>query len=180
MRPVGGTAVARLLLAVICATIFFDALDLSITQIALPQIQAALHVPTTTLPWIATAYVVTYGGFLLLGGRAGDLLGARPVFLTGLTVFGIASLSCGLAGGSAVLIAARAVQGIGAARTVPTAITLLAPAFPEGHVRNRTFANFTATAASGFTAGLVLGGLITGGLSWRWIFLAKVQLVAIV
>jgi MFS family permease len=175
----GGTAVARLLLAVICATIFFDALDLSITQIALPQIQAALHVPTTTLPWIATAYVVTYGGFLLLGGRAGDLLGARPVFLTGLTVFGIASLSCGLAGGSTALIAARAVQGIGAALTVPTAVALLATAFSEGPARNRAFATFTAAAASGFTGGLVLGGLITTGLSWRWIFLAKVPVVAL-
>jgi MFS family permease len=170
---------ARLLLAVICASIFFDALDLSITQIALPQIQAGLHVPTSSLPWIATAYVVTYGGFLLLGGRSGDLLGARPVFLTGLTVFAIASLSCGLAGGSTVLIAARAVQGIGAALTVPTAVALLATAFSEGPARNRAFATFTAAAASGFTGGLVLGGLITTGLSWRWIFLAKVPVVAL-
>jgi MFS family permease len=178
-ETVARAAASGLLLAVICATIFFDALDLSITQIALPQIQAGLHLPTTVLPWVATAYVVTYGGFLLLGGRAGDLLGTRPVFLAGLTVFGIASLACGLAGESTMLIAARAIQGIGAALTVPTAVALLASAFPEGYARNRAFATFTAAAASGFTGGLVLGGLITTGLSWRWIFLVKVPVVAL-
>ncbi|MFC6880846.1 MFS transporter [Actinomadura yumaensis] len=168
-----------LLLAVVCATIFFDALDLSITQIALPSIQEGLGISTSALPWVATAYVVTYGGFLLLGGRAGDLLGARPVFLTGLAIFGAASLVCGIAGGGGVLIGARAVQGVGAALTVPTAVATLAAAFPEGPARNRAFATFTAAAASGFSAGLVLGGLITSGLSWRWIFLAKVPLVAV-
>jgi MFS family permease len=173
------TNAATLLLAVICASIFFDALDLSITQIALPQIQEALRVPTSTLPWIATAYVLTYGGFLLLGGRAGDLIGARKVFITGLAIFGVSSLVCGLAGDSTLLIAARAVQGTGAALTVPTAVALLASAFPEGPARNRGFAAFTAAAASGFTGGLILGGLITSGLSWRWIFLAKVPIVAL-
>jgi MFS family permease len=181
-RGTGGTATgaAGLLLVVVCAAIFFDALDLSVTQIALPSIQVGLHISTSALPWVATAYVVTYGGFLLLGGRAGDLVGVRLVFLTGLTVFGVASLLCGLAGTGGILIGARAVQGVGAALTVPTAVALLAATFPEGPARNRAFATFTATAASGFTAGLVLGGLITGGLSWRWIFLAKVPLVAIV
>jgi MFS family permease len=178
-EPLAETS-AGLLLAVICSTIFFDALDLSITQIALPQIQAALHVSTSALPWIATAYVVTYGGFLLLGGRAGDLIGARPIFLAGLAVIGPASLACGLAWGGTALIAARAVQGIGAALTVPTAVALLATAFPDGPARHRAFSIFTAAAASGFTGGLVFGGLITSGLSWRWIFLAKVPVVAVV
>jgi MFS family permease len=174
----GGPRAAALLLAVVCATIFFDALDLSITQIALPSIQAELHLSTDTLFWVAAGYVVTYGGCLLLGGRAGDLIGARPVFLVGLAIFGGASLVCGLAGGGGLLIGARAVQGIGAALTVPTAVAVLATAFPDGPARNRAFATFTAAAASGFTSGLVLGGLITSGLSWRWIFLAKVPLVA--
>jgi MFS family permease len=170
---------AGIVLAVVSAVIFFDALDLSITQIALPEMQVSLHVATSTLPWIAAAYVVTYGGFLLFGGRASDLLGSRPVFLAGLAVFGIASLACGLAGSAAVLIGARAVQGIGAALTVPAAIAILATAFTDERARTRAFGIFAAAAASGFSAGLVFGGLITSGLSWRWIFLAKVPAVAI-
>lgn len=168
-----------LLLAVVSAAIFFDALDLSITQIALPSIQASLDVSTSTLPWVAAAYVVTYGGFLLLGGRASDLLGARSVFLTGLAVFGAASLACGLSSSTGLLITARAVQGVGAALTVPAAIAVLATAFVDEQARTRAFGIFAAAAASGFTAGLVLGGLLTSGLSWRWIFLAKVPAVAL-
>jgi MFS family permease len=170
---------AGLLLAVVSAVIFFDALDLSITQIALPAIQVSLQVATNTLPWVAAAYVVTYGGFLLFGGRANDLLGSRRVFLTGLAVFGVASLVCGLAGSAVVLIAARAVQGVGAALTVPAAIAVLAAAFTEERARTRAFGVFAAAAASGFSAGLVFGGLITSGLSWQWIFLTKVPAVAL-
>lgn len=169
---------AGLLLAVVCAAIFFDALDLSITQIALPSIQAGLHMSTGSLSWVATAYVVTYGGFLLLGGRANDLLGSRLVFVTGLSVFGVASLACGLAGNAGLLVAARAVQGVGAALTVPAAVALLAATFPAGPARTRAFAAFAAAASSGFAAGLVLGGVLTSGLSWRWIFLGKVPAVA--
>ncbi|MBF6175808.1 MFS transporter [Nocardia blacklockiae] len=171
---------AGILLAVVSAAIFFDALDLSITQIALPSIQESLRLSASTLPWVAAGYVVTYGGFLLLGGRAGDLLGARRVFLAGLAIFGAASLACGLAGGATVLIAARAVQGVGAALTVPAAVTVLATAFTEERARNRAFGVFAAAASSGFGIGLVLGGLLTSGLSWRWIFLAKVPAVALV
>lgn len=170
---------SSLLLAVVSAAIFFDALDLSITQIALPSIQASLRVATSTLPWVAAAYVVTYGGFLLLGGRASDLLGARRVFLAGLTVFGAASLVCGLAGSAAVLLVARAVQGVGAALTVPAAVAILATSFADDRARTKAFGVFAAAAASGFSAGLVLGGLLTSGLSWRWIFLTKVPAVAL-
>jgi MFS family permease len=166
-------------LAVVSAAIFFDALDLSITQIALPAIQTDLLVATSTLPWIATAYVVTYGGFLMLGGRASDLLGSSRVFLAGLAVFGVASLACGLAGSAAELIAARGVQGVGAALAVPAAIAILAGTFTHVQERAHAFGVFAAAAASGFTAGLVLGGLITSGLSWRWIFLAKVPAVVV-
>ena len=120
------------LLLVVCASIFFDALDLSITQIALPSIQHDLGVGAVVLPWVAAAYVVTYGGALLLGGRLTDVLGARPVLLAGLAVFGAASLACGLSPDVAWLITARAVQGVGAALTVPAAVAVLAGAFPDG------------------------------------------------
>jgi MFS family permease len=180
--PVAPTALRApgALLTVVCSVIFFDALDLSITQIALPGIQAGLGVPTPLLPWVAAAYVVTYGGFLLLGGRVTDLVGARPMLLGGLALFGAASLACGLAPGAGVLIAARAVQGVGAAATVPAAVALLATSFPEGPRRTRAFAIFAAAASSGFAGGLVAGGVITEGLSWRWVFLLKVPLVAVV
>ena len=170
---------AAVLLAVVSGAIFFDALDLSITQIALPSIQASLRVTPSVLPWIAGAYVVTYGGFLLLGGRLCDMFGARRVFLAGLGVFGAASVVCGFAGGATVLVVARAVQGVGAAFTVPAAVAILTAAFVDDRARARAFGIFAAAAASGFSAGLVLGGLITSGLSWQWIFLAKAPAVAL-
>jgi MFS family permease len=168
------------LLAVVCASIFFDALDLSITQVALPSIQRDLGVAVAVLPWVAAAYVVTYGGVLLLGGRLTDVLGARRVLLAGLAVFGLASLAAGLVPGVGWLVAARAVQGVGAALTVPAAVAVLAASFPEGGARTRAFAAFAVAASSGFSGGLVLGGLLTDGLSWRWIFFAKVPVVALV
>lgn len=170
---------SRILLAVVCASIFFDAMDLSITQIALPSIQSELDVSSALLPWIATAYVVVYGGCLLLGGRLSDVMGARRIFLTGLVIFGLASLACGLVSGVWQLVVCRGVQGLGAALTVPSGIALLVATFAEGAARNRAFAAFAAAASSGFTAGLVTGGAITQGLSWRWIFLIKVPLVAV-
>lgn len=168
------------LLVVVCASIFFDALDLSITQVALPSIQRDLDVGAALLPWVAAAYVVTYGGALLLGGRLTDVLGARRVLLAGLAVFGLASLVAGLVPSVSWLVAARAVQGLGAAMTVPAAVAVLAASFPEGRSRTRAFAAFAVAASSGFAGGLVLGGLLTDGLSWRWIFLAKVPVVALV
>jgi MFS family permease len=170
---------ATALLAVVSAAIFVDALDLSITQVALPDIQRSLDVSGTALPWIAAAYVVTYGGFLLLGGRLADLLGRRRIFIAGVTIFGAASAAAGLAETSGTLIVARAVQGVGAALTVPAGVALLAATFAEGERRNRAFATFAAAGSSGFAAGLVLGGALTEGLSWRWIFLAKVPVVAL-
>jgi MFS family permease len=172
-----GLGAQRVSLAVICAAIFLDALDLSITQISLPAIADGLHISPSALPWVATAYVVTYGGFMLLGGRLADRLGHRSVFLAGIAIFGAMSAVAGLADSGAVLIAARSVQGVGAALTVPAAVALLAATFAEGPARNRAFATFAAAAASGFAVGLVAGGLLTDGLSWRWIFLVKVPLV---
>jgi MFS family permease len=166
-------------LAVVSGAIFLDALDLSITQVALPHIQRSLDVSTVSLPWIAAGYVVTYGGFLLLGGRLADLLGRQRVFVAGVSIFGVGTVVAGLAPSSAALIAARAVQGIGAALTVPAGVALLAATFAEGAPRNRAFATFAAAASSGFAGGLVLGGALTEGLSWRWIFLAKVPILAV-
>ena len=166
-----------LVLFVVSAAIVFDALDLSITQIALPSIGADLDIAEGGLPWVANAYVLTYGGLLLLGGRMADLVGRRRTFVLGLSLFGAMSLACGLAPGAPVLVVARALQGIGAALTVPAAVSLIATTFAEGEERNRALGVFGACASAGFAVGLVLGGLVTDALNWRWIFLVKVPVV---
>lgn len=171
---------SRLALAAVSAAILLDALDLSITQVALPSIQGDLRLSAATLQWVANAYVLTYGGFLLLGGRAADLLGRRSVFVAGLATFGAMSLACGLAPSSAPLVVARGLQGVGAALTVPAAVSIIATTFAEGEERNRALGVFAASASAGFSLGLVLGGVLTDALSWRWIFLVKVPVVALV
>jgi EmrB/QacA subfamily drug resistance transporter len=171
---------SRLALAAVSAAILLDALDLSITQVALPSIQGDLKLSAATLQWVANAYVLTYGGFLLLGGRAADLLGRRRVFVAGLATFGAMSLACGLAPSSAPLVVARGLQGVGAALTVPAAVSIIATTFAEGEERNRALGVFAASASAGFSLGLVLGGVLTDALSWRWIFLVKVPVVALV
>jgi EmrB/QacA subfamily drug resistance transporter len=169
-----------LVLAVLSAAILLDALDLSITQVALPSVQRELALSAGVLPWVATGYALTYGGFLLLGGRAADLYGRRAVCLGGLLVFGVMSLAAGLAPNAGLLIAARAVQGIGAALTVPAAVSIITTGFAEGAERNRALGVFAASASAGFSVGLVLGGVLTDLLGWRWIFLVKVPIVALV
>ena len=166
-----------LTLLVVSAAILFDALDLSITQVALPSIQADLHVSAAALQWVPNAYVLTYGGLLLLGGRAADLLGRRRTFVAGLLVFAAMSLACGLAPSTGVLVVARGLQGIGAAMTVPAAVSIIAISFAEGPERNRALGVFGACASAGFSVGLVAGGVLTDALDWRWIFLAKVPFV---
>ena len=168
---------ARLALFAVCTAILLDALDLSITQVALPSIRHDLGISAGALQWVANAYVLTYGGFLLLGGRAADLLGRRRVFLAGLLTFGVMSLACGVAPSAGTLVLARGLQGIGAALTVPAAVAIIATTFPEGEPRNRALGVFAAAASAGFAVGLVLGGLLTDVLSWRWIFLIKVPVV---
>jgi MFS family permease len=171
---------SRLALAAVSAAILLDALDLSITQVALPSIQGDLKLSTAALQWVANASVLTYGGFLLLGGRAADLLGRRRVFVAGLATFGAMSLACGLAPSSVPLVVARGLQGVGAALTVPAAVSIIATTFAEGQERNRALGVFAASASAGFSVGLVLGGVLTDALSWRWIFLVKVPVVALV
>jgi EmrB/QacA subfamily drug resistance transporter len=169
-----------LVLAVLSAAILLDALDLSITQVALPSVQRELALSAGVLPWVASGYALTYGGFLLLGGRAADLYGRRAVFLGGLVVFGVMSVAAGLAPNAGLLIAARAVQGIGAALTVPAAVSIITTGFAEGAERNRALGVFAASGSAGFSVGLVLGGVLTDLLGWRWIFLVKVPIVALV
>ncbi|MEO3862165.1 MFS transporter [Acrocarpospora sp. B8E8] len=161
------------LLAVLCAVVFLDGLDVSMVGVALPSIQAELGMSTASLQWVVSGYVLGYGGLLLLGGRTADLLGRRRVLLVALGVFAGASLLGGLVDNGALLIAARFVKGVSAAFTAPAALSIITTTFAEGPARNRALSIFTACAASGFSLGLVLSGFLTE-LGWRWTFLSPV------
>jgi MFS family permease len=167
-----------MLVALLCSAQFVVVLDATIVAIALPAIQADLGLSTTTLGWVITAYTLTFGGCLLAGGRLADRMGRRRAFASGLGIFGFASLACGLAPGGAALVAARAVQGVGAAVVAPAALALLTTARPDGRARIRALGWWTAAAAGGGASGWVLGGLLTGLLDWRWVFLFNVPLCA--
>jgi EmrB/QacA subfamily drug resistance transporter len=165
-----------LVLAVIATAQLMIALDLTIVNVALPHIQAALGFSGSNLEWVVNAYAVAFGGLLLLGGRAGDLLGRRRIFIAGLLVFVLASLLGGLATDQAWLITARAVQGVGAAMAAPTALSLVAVIFPEGRPRNRAVAVYSAMAIVGLVVGLIAGGLLVTYASWRWVFFVNVPI----
>jgi EmrB/QacA subfamily drug resistance transporter len=151
-------------------------LDATIVNIALPQMQQALGFSTTSLSWVLNAYTLTFGGLLLLGGRAGDILGRRRVFIAGILVFTAASFLGGLATSSGWLLAARALQGVGAAIAAPTALSLITTNFAEGQARNRAFGVFSAVAVSGGAIGLLAGGILTSWLSWRWVLFVNVPI----
>ena len=151
-------------------------LDATIVNIALPSMQRALHFTPTGLEWVINAYTLVFGGLLLLGGRAGDLLGRRRMFVIGLLVFTLGSLAGGLATSAAWLIAARAGQGVGAAIIAPTVLSLIADTFPEGAPRNRAMGIYAAMAGAGGAIGLLLGGIITSYLSWRWVLFVNVPI----
>ncbi len=158
------------LLVVLCGALFLDGLDISMVGVALPSIGSDLHLSPSSLQWIVSGYVLGYGGFLLLGGRASDLLGRRRVFLIAVAVFGIASVvSAGLSN-EFLLVALRFVKGIAAAFTVPAGLSIITTTFDEGPARNRALSIYTVCGASGFSLGLVFGGLLTE-LGWRWTFL---------
>src|SRR6266536_2766929 len=165
-----------LTLTVIAGAQLMVVLDATIVNIALPHIQSALHFSTTSLSWVLNAYTLTFGGLLLLGGRAGDILGRRRVFITGILLFSLASLLGGLATSSAWLLAARALQGVGAAIASPTALALITTNFPEGPARNRAFGVFAAVSGSGAAVGLLAGGMLTSWLSWRWVLFVNVPI----
>ena len=163
-------------LAVIAASQLMVVLDATIVNIALPHIREALNFSTTSLSWVLNAYTLTFGGFLLLGGRAGDILGRRRVFIAGILLFSLASLLGGLATSSGWLLAARALQGVGAAIASPTALALITTNFAEGPQRNRAFGVFAAVSGSGAAIGLLAGGMLTSWLSWRWVLFVNVPI----
>jgi EmrB/QacA subfamily drug resistance transporter len=154
--------------------------DSQIVILALPSIEADLGLGLRSSQWVMSVYLLTFGGLLLLGGRTADLLGGRRMFLIGTALFGVASLACGLAWSSGVLIGARAVQGAAAAIMAPTAMAVLMATFPPGKERNRAVGIWTGVGAFGATAALLIGGPITEGLGWPWIFLINLPLAAIV
>ena len=161
-------------LGLLCVAQFVVVLDATIVAIALPEIQAELGFSQAGLQWVISAYTLVFGGFLLLAGRAADLWGRRRLFMVGLAVFSIASLACGLAVSPLSLVIGRIAQGLGAAIVAPSALSSLTAAFPEGEGRGRALGVWTAAAAGGGATGWVLGGLLTGGLGWEWVFLVNV------
>jgi MFS family permease len=167
-----------MIVALPCVAQFVIVLDVTIVAIALPAVQADLGLSTTALGWVITAYTLVFGGCLLAAGRLADRLGRRRAFVGGLVLFAIASLACGLAPGGAALLAGRAVQGLGAALVSPAALALLTAVRPHGQARARAMGWWTAAAAGGGASGWVLGGLLSGLLGWRWIFLVNVPLCA--
>jgi EmrB/QacA subfamily drug resistance transporter len=151
-------------------------LDLTVVNIALPSIARGLHFSEPSLSWVLNAYTLTFGGLLLLGGRAGDILGRRRVFIAGIALFTAASLAGGLATSAAWLLAARAVQGVGGAIASPAVLALIAASFAEGRERTRALSIYTAVAMGGGSLGLVLGGVITEWVSWRWVLFINVPI----
>jgi len=165
-------------LALICTAVFMTVLDVSIVNVALPAIKKGLSFNQDDLQWVITAYAITFGGFLLLGGRAADYLGRRRVFFVGLAVFTAASLACGLATSEAFLIIARAVQGVGAAIVSPAALSIVTTTFEEGAERNKALGIWGAVAGSGAAVGVIAGGVLTTYLGWEWIFFVNVPVGA--
>jgi len=181
MDPVHTTDTRRWFgLALLCSAFFMVILDVAIVNVALPSIQADLAFSQKNLQWVVSAYALTFGGLLLLGGRAADLLGRRRVFVAGVAVFALASLLGGLAPSGALLVAARALQGIGAASMTPAALSILMTTFPEGPERNKALGAWGAVGASGGTIGLLVGGVLTETVGWEWIFLLNVPIGAVV
>src|SRR5438874_9591582 len=161
-------------LVIICLAQFMVVLDATIVNVAIPHIKLALHFSNTNLQWIINAYTLVFAGFLLLGGRAGDLLGRKRLFMIGLVIFTSASLLNGLATTSGMLIGFRALQGFGAALISPAALSIISTTFAEGKERSRALGVWAAIAIGGSAVGLVLGGALTQAFSWRWIFFVNV------
>jgi len=182
--PSGGAAPRPqrlgLALVVIATAQLMVVLDATIVNVALPHIQDALHFSGANLEWVVNAYALAFGGLLLLGGRSGDLLGRRRVFIAGIALFALASLAGGFATDQAWLLIARVVQGIGGAMAAPTSLALIAVTFPEGKQRNRAMGVYAAMSISGAAIGLIAGGLLTSYLDWRWVFFVNVPIGLIV
>ena len=165
-----------LALYMLCAGELMIVLDTTIVNVALPSIQGSLGFTESALVWVVNAYMLTYGGFLLLGGRLGDLYGKRRLFLAGITLFTAASLVCGLATSQVVLVAARAIQGLGGAVVSSIALSLIMNIFTEAEDRAKAMGIYGFVCAGGGSIGVLLGGLLTSGLSWHWIFLVNLPI----
>jgi EmrB/QacA subfamily drug resistance transporter len=166
-------------LVLLCAAEFMVVGALAVVAIALPSIGEDLGFSRSGLQWVISAYVLAFGGFLLPSGRGADLWGRRRVFVVGLALFSVASLVCGLSGSAMLLVAARAAQGLGAAVVTPAALSILTGAFPEGEGRSRAVGFWTAAQAGGGASGWIVGGFLTQGLGWEWVFLATVPIGAL-
>jgi EmrB/QacA subfamily drug resistance transporter len=173
-RTVRLTSRKRAILALLCVAQFVDVLDVNAVIVALPSIGWGLGFSQADLQWVVSAYVLFFAGFLLLAGRVADLWGRRRTFAAGLALFTVASLACGLSVSPAMLVVSRAAQGLGAAITAPAALSIITTTFAEGVERNRAVGAWTAVAAGGGAAGLLVGGLITDALGWEWVFFVNV------
>jgi MFS family permease len=171
-----GSRVRWVALAVVCTGSLMNALDTTIVGVALPAIRGDLGFSQTSLAWVVNVYLLAFGGFLLLGGRLGDLFGHRRMFAVGIGVFTVASLTCGLAGGQGFLLAARAVQGLGGAVASAVALSLMVSLFPEPGLRAKAMGVYGLVSAGGGSIGVLAGGVLTGLLSWHWIFLVNVPI----
>jgi len=170
----------KLTLALVCLAGFLDFIDTTIVNVALPSIRDHLHFSVQTLQWTVSGYLLTYGGFLLLGGRAADLAGRRKLLVAGTSLFGLASLAGGLAGTAGLLIAARLVQGLGAAMMTPAALSILTTSFPGGPDRIKAIGAWSGTIPLASVFGVLLGGLLSQGPGWRWVFFVNVPVTVIV
>jgi EmrB/QacA subfamily drug resistance transporter len=166
-------------LAFLCGVAFLDFVDASIVNVALPSIRQSLHFSIQSLQWVLSGYLLTYGGFMLLGGRASDLIGRRRVLVTGTVLFGLASLTAGLAGSEGMLVGARLAQGVGAAMMIPAALSILTTSFSEGSDRNTAIGAWGATAGLASALGVFLGGVLSEGPGWRWVFFVNLPVCAL-
>ena len=169
-----------LALAVLCLAALLDTIDVTVVNVAMPAIRNSLHFSEGGLAWMVDAYMVPFGGFLLLGGRTGDLLGRRRVLVAGTAVFAAASLGSALAPSAGVMIATRAVEGLAAAFVVPMTLAMLTSVFPAGPPRTRAFSVWGGISAAAGTLGLVVGGALVSAAGWRWIFLINIPVGLIV
>jgi EmrB/QacA subfamily drug resistance transporter len=167
-------------LVVLCLAALLDTIDVTVVNVAMPAIKNALHFSEGGLAWMVNAYMVPFGGFLLLAGRAGDLLGRRRILVGGTVLFTLASLGSALAPDAGVMIATRAAEGLAAAFVVPTTLAMLSAVFPPGPARNRAFAVWGGGAAAAGTLGLIAGGLLVSAVGWRWIFFINIPVGAFV
>src|SRR4051812_6238786 len=164
--------------ALLAVSYFMTIIDLTIVNVSLPTIGRDLHFSETSLQWVVTAYALTFGGLLLLGGRAADLLGRRRILMVGVALFTAASLACGLSTSDAFLIGSRAVQGVGAAIMLPAALSIVMNMFEEGAERNKALGIWGGLGAAGATVGLITGGLLTRYAGWQYIFFLNVPIGA--